>query len=229
MVADPAAWRGPGREPYWPVFLAILVAAFLQLVTPTVMDVWVDSALFTLLVLVLLVLMFSSREDGDLVGRHIHTHTPGVRRLSQGLIVLLSLGNLATGAVLTVQILGRAVDIDAFDLLVNTAAVWATNVIVFALWYWEYDRGGPGHRAEGTGDEPPAIIFPQMTDPSLGAPDWRPFFFDYLFLSFTNAASFASADAIPALRWVKATMMLQASLSLSLLLLVLSRVAGLLT
>jgi len=229
MAAEQVAWRGPGREPYWPVFLSILLAAFLQLVTPSVMDVWVDSALFVLLVLVLVVLMVSSREEGTIVGRHIHTHSPGVRRLSQGLIVLLSLGNFGTGTVLTVEILGRASDFNAFDLLINTGAVWLTNVIVFALWYWEYDRDGPGRRADGTGEEPPAFIFPQMTDPTLGSPDWRPMFFDYLYLSFTNAASFASADAIPARRWAKATMMFQASLSLSLLLLVLSRVTGLLS
>ncbi len=230
MPAEPDAWRGSGREPYWPVFLSIAVAAGLQLVTPSVMDVWVDTVLFVLLVLALVVLVVGSREDGRPVGRqHIHDHSPGVRRLSQALIVVLSVANLGTGCVLTVEILGRAEDIAAFDLLVNTGAVWATNVIVFALWYWEYDRGGPGRRAEGTGDDPPSFIFPQMTDPELGPPDWRPFFFDYLYLSFTNAASFASADAVPAHRWAKAAMMLQAALSLSLLLLVLSRVAGLLS
>jgi uncharacterized membrane protein len=130
--------------------------------------------------------------------------------------------------VLTVEILGDSSDFDALDLLINTGAVWITNVIVFALWYWEYDRGGPGRRAEGTGRVSPAFIFPQMLDPEVAEPNWRPFFFDYLYLSFTNAASFASADALPAARWAKATMLCQSALSLSLLLLVLSRVAGLL-
>ena len=224
----PSTWRGPGREAYAPVWIAIALAAVLQLVTPSVMDGWVDLTLCSLLVLALVVLVVASREDGRLVARHIHGHSTPARRFSQLVIVLLSIANLGTGLVLTVEILGDSSDFDAFDLLVNTGAVWVTNVIVFALWYWEYDRGGPGRRAEGTGALPPAFVFPQMADPELAAPDWRPFFFDYLYVSFTNAASFASADAVPTARWAKAAMLCQSALSLSLLLLVLSRVAGLL-
>ncbi len=222
-------WRGPGREPYAPVLLAIAVAAALQLVTPSAMSPWIDRVLFALLVLAIVVLVVTSREDGRLVASHIHRHSTPARRFSQAVIVLLSLTNLGTGLVLTVEILGDSSEFDAFDLLVNTGAVWITNVIVFSLWYWEYDRGGPGRRAEGTGTVPPAFVFPQMTDPSLAAPGWRPVYFDYLYLSFTNAASFAAADALPTARWAKGAMLGQSALSLSLLLLVLSRVTGLLS
>jgi uncharacterized membrane protein len=224
----PASWRGPGREAYAPVWISIALAAVLQLVTPSVMDAWVDKVLCSLLVLALVILVVASREDGRIVARHIRGHSTPARRFSQLVIVLLSFANLGTGLVLTVEILGDSSDFDALDLLINTGAVWITNVIVFALWYWEYDRGGPGRRAEGTGRVSPAFIFPQMLDPEVAEPNWRPFFFDYLYLSFTNAASFASADALPAARWAKATMLCQSALSLSLLLLVLSRVAGLL-
>jgi uncharacterized membrane protein len=226
---DPAAgWRGPGRESYLPVWCAIALAAVLQLATPSAVGRWVDLALSSLLLLALAVLVLTSREDGRLVARPVQRHSTPARRFSQAVIVLLSVANLGTGLALIVEILGNSSGFEAFDLLVNTGAVWITNVIVFALWYWECDRGGPGRRAEGTGATPPAFVFTQMVSPELADPGWRPFYFDYLYLSFTNAASFASADAVPTARWAKAAMMGQSALSLSLLLLVLSRVTGLL-
>jgi hypothetical protein len=71
-----------------------------------------------------------------------------------------------------------------------------TNLIIFALWYWELDRGGPflrrSHRTRN-----PDFFFPQMTNPELAHPNWRPGFVDYLFLSFTNATAFSPTDTLP--------------------------------
>ena len=68
-----------------------------------------------------------------------------------------------------------------------------STVIVFGLWYWEFDRGGPVQRDAGTKPYPD-LLFPQMTSPDLAPPDWEPGFVDYLFLSYTNATAFSPTD-----------------------------------
>jgi uncharacterized membrane protein len=105
--------------------------------------------------------------------------------------------------------------------------VWATNVIAFALWYWEFDRGGPVHRAEGTSQHPD-LLFPQMAAPELASPDWEPWFVDYLYLSFTNAAAFSPTDVMPLARWAKLTMLLQSAVSLAVGVLVIARAVNIL-
>jgi hypothetical protein len=72
-------------------------------------------------------------------------------------------------------------------------------VLIFALWYWELDRGGPADRCHAVRMYPD-FLFPQMQQPDVAPPDWTPFFADYLHLSFTNAISFAASDVIPLTR-----------------------------
>ena len=86
------------------------------------------------------------------------------------------------------------------------AAIWGTNVIAFALWYWEFDRGGPVHRLQGTGRYPD-LLFTQMSEPELTPPGWGPRFVDYLYFSFTNATAFSPTDVLPLARWAKLTML----------------------
>ncbi len=69
-------------------------------------------------------------------------------------------------------------------------------MIVFGLWYWQFDRGGPVDRAAAI--QPyPDLLFPQMTSPDLAPPDWEPGFVDYLYVSFTNATAFSPTDVCP--------------------------------
>ena len=97
-------------------------------------------------------------------------------------------------------------------LLLTGAAIWLTNVIVFALWYWEFDRGGPVERAPRP--QPyPDFVFPQMTEPRARARRLGTRFVDYLYLSFTNATAFSPTDVMPMTRWAKLTMMLQSAIS----------------
>ena len=70
---------------------------------------------------------------------------------------------------------------DPTKLLLTGASIWLANVIVFALWYWEFDRGGPGDRAAAV-DPHPDFVFPQMQAPDLAPHDWEPSFVDYLYL-----------------------------------------------
>ena len=89
---------------------------------------------------------------------------------------------------------------DATTLLVTGGAIWVTNVIAFALWYWEFDRGGPVARALAIKPYPD-FEFPQMTSPELAPPSWEPMFGDYFYLSFTNATAFSPTDVLPLSRW----------------------------
>ena len=116
----------------------------------------------------------------------------------------------------------------AFPLLVNGGAIWLTNVIVFALWYWEFDRGGPAARASAR-KKLPDFVFTQMTAPELASRDWEPAFLDYLYLSFTNATAFSPTDTLPLSRWAKLTMMFQSGISLVTVALVVARAVNIFT
>jgi hypothetical protein len=107
-------------------------------------------------------------------------------------------------------------------LLLKGTTVWLTNVILFGLWFWLFDRGGPVSRL---GDEPPPpdFQFPQMENPDLAAPGWRPHFVDYMYVSFTNSIAFSPTDAMPLNRWAKLLMLFEASVSAMVILLVAAR------
>jgi uncharacterized membrane protein len=112
--------------------------------------------------------------------------------------------------------------VDGGQLLLAAGEVWATNVIVFALWYWELDGGGPPHRLAHPAAQRD-FAFTQMTSPQLAEADWHPRFVDYLYLSFTNASSFGPTDTLPLTRWAKLLMLLQSAVSIVTLILVAAR------
>jgi uncharacterized membrane protein len=100
-------------------------------------------------------------------------------------------------------------------------------MVVFSLWYWEFDRGGPGARAEAL-DPYPDFLFPQMTNPEFSPMDWSPTYFDYLFTSYTNASAFSPTDVMPLTRWAKMLMMVQSATSLVTVGLVIARAVNIL-
>jgi hypothetical protein len=139
-------------------------------------------------------------------------------------IALVSTASLATGwsAVRLVDLLIHRGMTDPGELLLNGGAIWLTNVIVFALWYWEVDRGGPAARANAR-DEFPDFLFPQMTLPEMTEKDWEPVFLDYFYLSFTNATAFSPTDTLPLSRWAKLAMTVESAISLVTVALVVAR------
>jgi uncharacterized membrane protein len=151
-----------------------------------------------------------------------------LRALTLLLIAIMSLANMVSGAKLIVDLIqGEGID-DAGDLLLAGGAIWLTNVIVFALWYWMFDRGGPVARLL-VPTTYPDFLFPQMTlEGNLKQPQWKPDFFDYLYTSFTNATAFSPTDVMPLSRWSKITMMLQSSVALLLAILVIARAVNVL-
>jgi uncharacterized membrane protein len=151
-----------------------------------------------------------------------------LRPFSFALLALVSIANAASAIRLVVDLVNSEGIRDAQTLLLTSGAIWATNVIVFAVWYWEFDRGGPAARARGT-DPYPDFLFTQMTEHGFAPPDWEPGFVDYLYLSFTNGTSFGPTDTMPLAPWAKLTMLGQASVSILLLVLVVSRAVGVLS
>jgi uncharacterized membrane protein len=98
-------------------------------------------------------------------------------------------------------------------LLLSGGTIWLTNIIIFSLWFWDLDRGGPGARAEAI-NQHPDFMFPQMGDPDYAPDHWHPNFFDYLYTSFTNASAFSPTDVLPLTRWAKMLMLVQSLTSL---------------
>jgi len=112
------------------------------------------------------------------------------------------------------------------SLVYASVPIWLTNVIVFGLWFWELDRGGPAARQQPE-HRRPDFLFPQMSTPG-SAPGWTPDFLDYLYTSFTNATAFSPTDTMPLTAWAKLLMILQSLASLVTVAVVISRAVNIL-
>jgi len=216
----PAWSRLTSEEPRVQVTIAILVAvAAMAALPPRVANRprWVLDGL-ALLLLAGVFVAKSARHD---------RRTRVLRVVSLTLIGVMSIAN-ATSAGRMIVDLARAEGIrDPATLLRTGALIWVTNVIIFGLWYWEFDRGGPTERAAGS-DPYPDLLFPQMTSPELAPADWEPGFLDYLYVSFTNAAAFSPTDVLPMTRWAKTLMMTQSAISVITVALVIARAVNIL-
>ncbi len=113
------------------------------------------------------------------------------------------------------------------QLLLSAPLLWITNVLVFALWYWKLDAGGPLGREQRSAQS--GFLFPQMLRSAPEAnPPWSPEFFDYLFLAFNTSTAFSPTDTAVLSRWAKAMTMLQSIISLSILALLAARAVNVL-
>jgi uncharacterized membrane protein len=218
-VPAPPAWRRPtAGEARWPVALAILVAAGLQVTLPDTVVLgsrWL-LPLLELVVLAVLVVANPGRFERE---------RPWRRTTSLALTALVSAANGAAVVRLIGHLVAGGAD-DAAVLLSTGAAIWATNVIGFALWYWQFDRGGPSARARAD-RQVPDFLFPQMQTPDLDR-EWEPTFVDYLYVSFTNSTAFSPTDTMPLSRWAKLTMLVQSAVSLATVALVVARAVNVL-
>ena len=159
--------------------------------------------------------------------RRINRESRALRLLGLTLAAILSLANAWSVAWLVIGLVNGTEGNTAGPLLVTGGAIWLTNVIVWGLWYWEFDRGGPVARANADRMYPD-FMFAQMESPQLAPPDWEPAFADYLYLSFTNAAAFSPTDVLPLSRWAKMGMTAQASVSIVTVALVVARAVNIL-
>jgi uncharacterized membrane protein len=207
-------------EPFWPAQATILAAIALQLLLPkrlTAGPPWLIPALEGALLLGMFMATPNQLE---------HEH-PRRRRVALGLTAIVTAANIYSLAALTHLLLHRNVG-NGRELIVSGVLIWLTNFLIFALWYWETDRGGPGRRAAGH-DGPPDFLFPQMSDDRIEPLYWRPRFIDYLYVSLTNATAFSPTDTMPLTPIVKSIMGIQSLVSLVTIGLVVSRAVNILT
>ncbi|MFB7631002.1 hypothetical protein ACFC0M_08640 [Streptomyces sp. NPDC056149] len=215
------AWRRVTRgEPRWPSTLAVLVAVVLQWRLPARLAIhpgWLLPGLETVLLLVLVA------ADPVRIERASRLY----RWAGLALIALISAANGWSAVHLVIGLVRGTEGEDAAALLATGGAIWVTNVLAFALWYWEWDRGGPVARVHAV-RRYPDFLFPQMVTPALAPEHWEPQFADYLYLSFTNATAFSPTDVMPLTRWAKLLMLLQSAVSLLTVVLVVARAVNIL-
>jgi len=212
-------------ESRWPAAVAVLAIGGLYMALPASLAVgprWLQLLLISLLLVPTIV-----------------THRRGQHRSNR------ILGHLLAGLITVFMIWSLALLILALPqhaeppmiLLRSAAALWLTNVLVFAYWYWRLDAGGPHGRAQRSAPDTGAFLFPQMAwtpqrpphpaghDP---APTWTPRFVDYLFLAFNTSTAFSPTDTPVLSRWAKVLTMIQSLISLAVIVLLAARAVNIL-
>ncbi|MGZ8177275.1 hypothetical protein ACXVUM_05025 [Williamsia sp. SKLECPSW1] len=216
------AWRRiTTGEPRWAAAVAVVAVIALQLALPERLNLssrWLLPGIEAVLLVTLVVFNPLRIERGS----------RPIRVVSLGLIAVASLANAYSAVRLVVDIVSSSHHAKAPELLGTGAAIYLTNIIVFGLWFWDLDRGGPAARAAGV-REHPDFLFPQMATPEMAPPDWEPRFADYLYVSFTNATAFSPTDTMPMTRWAKLAMMVQSVIALATVSMVLARAINILS
>lgn len=219
-IEEQAAWGFAERnEPRWPASVAVVAALVLYALLPdrfTLGPWWLIPGVEAVL-LVPLTFTWPTRHAEE---------TMLARLVSMGLIAVLSFANIFSLLVLIHLLLTRG-GIAGTELLVRSAQIWIVNVLVFALWYWELDRGGPGERMRAR-HRHPDFLFPQMASPHCTPDAWAPDFVDYAYVAFTNGTAFSPTDTMPLTNWAKLLMMVQSFASLSTVALVAARAVNIL-
>ena len=149
------------------------------------------------------------------------------RKVALMLFVFISVTNaLALGALIGSLVNGD--EKSGAQLLLKAVTIWGTNVLIFGLWFWALDQGGPVRRVQA--DPPPHDFqFPQHENPELAAPGWRTHITDYVFVSYTNSIAFSPTDAMPLSTRAKLLMLLESAVSAMTVLLVAARAVNILT
>jgi len=203
-------------EPRWPMATAVLVLIGATLAAPSqqyIALVWTIAVIEAVLLAALII------GDPGRIDRRSRRLT-----LLGSLLVAFLIGAALLGTAVLVRelVIGGSITNEAIPLLIAGAKVWLTNNIAFALLYWQFDGGGPAERAYGL-PRYPDFAFPQLTNPELAPPDWRPKFIDYLYIGFTTANAFSPTDTLPLTPWAKVAMASQALISFVIVGLVIAR------
>ena len=213
-------WHKPHEgEHRLAVSLVVVLVITLQFLLPKDLSLGFQSYICGLEALLLISLI-------ALTPRRIGSHNPPTRNLSIALTSIMTISNISS-AVKLIDGLVQGTIKDANMLLLSGGSIWMANIVIFSLWFWELDRGGPGSRAEAR-KPVPDFLFPQMTAPEFSEKSWHPRFFDYLYISVTNASAFSPTDTAPLSRWAKILMMVQSLTSLITVGLVIARAVNIL-
>ena len=209
-------------EPRWPSVTAVVVAMLLTLVRPKdvrLLPLWVLPVVEIVLLTVLIV-----RDPGRIDKRS--SFLRGVSITVTGLLVLDALGS--TVRLVAALIHGGSVTNSPSKLLIAGAVVWLSNLLSFALLYWELDAGGAANRAHRM-PQYLDLAFTQQISPELAPPNWRPGFGDYLYLGLTTSTAFSPTDVMPLALWAKFAMGLQSMIALAVVGLVVARAVNVFT
>jgi len=208
-------------EKRWPMAVTLIVAMALPILLPprfSLGPIWIIPAVEALL-LVALVIADPGRID---------RRSTLVRAFSLALVVILVAGATAVTVRLVVDLIRGGPETSSPGQLLRVGSlVWVYVIITFSFLYWELDGGGPESRARKA-PEFPDLAFPQHLNPHVARPEWRPEFFDYLYLGFTNSTAFSPTDMMPLARWAKLSMAVQATASIVVLGLVIARAVNIL-
>jgi hypothetical protein len=214
------------RVVYWPALLCVLGAILLQVRLPdklTAGPPWLLPSLEGALLIGLAASTPRGRVDED---------HPVRRRVAIGLVALVTAANIVSLYLLAHELLHKHIS-SGRSLILSGVTIWVTNVLIFALWYWQLDRGGPAKRARHpdptTPEGHPDFVFPEMDGGRPYTPtSWMPGFIDYLALSVTTSTAFSPTDAMPNSRMAKALMSVEALISLVTVGLIISRAVNIL-
>jgi len=209
------------REPRWPAAVALAAVACLSIALAPGLSIgppWLFPAIVALLLAPTVIL-----------------HWAGYHSMDRWF-------GMATTAVVTLELVAALIRLvtalpsrreSPKALLLSASSIWLANLLVFALWYWRLDAGGPHGRDTRASHTSGAFLFPQMTMTSeaknaTGQNRWSPTFVDYLFLAFNTSTAFSPTDTPALARWAKALMMLQSLISLTVLALLAARAVNIL-
>ena len=207
-------------EPRWPATVAVVAAIVLYVTLPDSLLLgprWLLPGIEAAILVPLTV----SRP-------HRHVGESGRSRMAA--IVLIAIANVGNVASLTLLLhhLITGVHFTGRSLVFSAIEIYLTNVIIFGLWYWELDSGGPSARLAQRSPYPD-FMFPQMNLTSRAPAEWHPLFVDYLYVSLTNATAFSPTDTMPLTRKAKGLMGIQCLASLLTVALVAGRAVNILT
>ncbi|BDI28604.1 hypothetical protein CCAX7_006550 [Capsulimonas corticalis] len=203
-------------EPRWPAWIAVLAVGGLYAALPQSLVVGPRWGLAALIAFLLAPLILTYKRGNC-----------RVNRVLGHLLSLVVTGFMIVSLILLVKALPTHAE-SPMQLLRSAVALWATNVIVFAGWYWRLDGGGPHGRDLEPGHETDAFLFPQMAlsaeqRKAMNIADWSPTFVDYLFLAFNTSTALSPTDTPVISRWAKILVMVQATISLLVIVLLAAR------
>jgi hypothetical protein len=208
-------------EPRWPAFIAVLAVVGLYFALHDDFIVgprWMVPGIIVALLIPTVI-----------------SHRMGQHHLDRFLGFVVS-ALLTTGLIVSVALLVRGLPSHRqtpVALMQSAASLWFTNILVFALWYWRLDAGGPHHRDARLTHEEGSFLFPQMTmSPearrATGQAGWSPGFLDYLFVAFNTSTAFSPTDTPALTSWAKLLMMVQSIISLTVIAVLAARAVNIL-
>src|ERR1700680_1533832 len=208
-------------EPRWPALIAVAAVGGLYWALPAGLTIgprWLFPAIIGMLLVPTVILHRAGQHHLDRILGFTVTSLVTIEMIASVILLVLALPSHRESPT---------------ALLLSAASIWSSNILVFALWYWRLDAGGPHSRDARPGHAAGAFLFPQMTmlqeaKAAAGQETWSPNFHDYLFLAFNTSTAFSPTDTPALARWGKVLMMLQSIISLTVLALLAARAVDIL-